>query len=103
MFNNIDINLIEIILLSLEVSLLAVTISCLISMPFAAFLSIKKFPGREIIIVIINALMGLPPVVVGLFLYLLLSAHGSLATYKLLYTPFAMIIAQVIIITPIIP
>jgi len=102
MFNNIDINLIKIILLSLEVSLLAVAISCIISMPFAAFLSIKKFPGREIIIVIINALMGLPPVVVGLFLYLLLSAHGSLATYKLLYTPFAMIIAQVIIITPII-
>jgi len=102
MFNEIDMRLIEIILLSLEVSLLAVIISCIISFPFAAFLSIKKFLGRGIVVIIINALMGLPPVVVGLFLYLLLSAHGSLATYKLLYTPFAMIVAQVIIITPII-
>ena len=71
-------------------------------MPFAAFLVIKKFPGRQFIIVIINTLMGLPPVVVGLLLYLLLSANGSLASYKLLYTPSAMVIAQIIIITPII-
>ena len=97
-----DINYIEIVLLSLEVSLLAVIIACMISMPFAAFLVIKKFPGRQFIIVIINTLMGLPPVVVGLLLYLLLSANGSLASYKLLYTPSAMVIAQIIIITPII-
>jgi len=97
-----DMNYIEIVLLSLEVSLLAVFISCLISMPFAAFLVIKQFPGRQLIIVMINTLMGLPPVVVGLFLYLLLSANGSLSAYKLLYTPSAMVIAQIIIITPII-
>ena len=97
-----DTNYIEIVLLSLEVSLLAVIIACMISMPFAAFLVIKKFPGRQFIIVIINTLMGLPPVVVGLLLYLLLSANGSLASYKLLYTPSAMVIAQIIIITPII-
>ena len=97
-----DTNYIEIVLLSLEVSLLAVIIACMISMPFAAFLVIKKFPGRQFIVVIINTLMGLPPVVVGLFLYLLLSANGSLSSYKLLYTPSAMVIAQIIIITPII-
>ena len=71
-------------------------------MPFAAFLVIKRFPGRQLIVVIINTLMGLPPVVVGLFLYLLLSANGSFSAYKLLYTPTAMVIAQIIIITPII-
>jgi tungstate transport system permease protein len=97
-----DTNYIEIVLLSLEVSLLAVFISCLISMPFAAFLVIKRFPARQLIVVIINTLMGLPPVVVGLFLYLLLSANGSFSVYKLLYTPTAMVIAQIIIITPII-
>jgi tungstate transport system permease protein len=97
-----DMNYIEIVLLSLEVSLLAVFISCMISMPFAAFLVIKQFPGRQLIVVMINTLMGLPPVVVGLFLYLLLSANGSLSAYKLLYTPSAMVIAQIIIITPII-
>ena len=97
-----NMNYIEIVLLSLEVSLLAVFISCMISMPFAAFLVIKQFPGRQLIIVMINTLMGLPPVVVGLFLYLLLSANGSLSAYKLLYTPSAMVIAQIIIITPII-
>ena len=99
---NLDSSFIEIILLSLQVSLMAVIIACLISMPFAAFLSIKKFPGRGLLIVFINALMGLPPVVVGLFLYLLLSAQGPLAAYNLLYSPPAMVIAQVIIITPIV-
>ena len=95
-------NYIEIVLLSLKVSVLAVFISCAISMPLAAFLVIKNFPGRQFMIVVINTLMGLPPVVVGLFLYLLLSANGFLSTYKILYTPSAMIIAQIIIITPII-
>ncbi len=97
-----DTNYIEIVSLSLKVSILAVFISCVISMPFAALMVIKNFPGRQLVIVIINTLMGLPPVVVGLFLYILLSANGSLSTYKILYTPTAMIIAQVIIITPII-
>tara|TARA_B100000686_G_scaffold31244_2_gene32149 strand:- start:25037 stop:25726 length:690 start_codon:yes stop_codon:yes gene_type:complete len=98
----LDSNYIEIIALSLQVSLSAVFISCLISMPLAALLSIKNFSGKSIILIILNAFMALPPVVVGLFLYILLSAKGILSIYELLYTPIAMLIAQVIIVTPII-
>ena len=71
-------------------------------MPLAALLSIKNFSGKSIILIILNAFMALPPVVVGLFLYILLSAKGILSIYELLYTPIAMLIAQVIIVTPII-
>ncbi|MBH44268.1 MAG: ABC transporter permease [Gammaproteobacteria bacterium] len=98
----LDSNYIEIIALSLQVSLSAVFISCLISMPLAALLSIKNFSGKSIILIILNAFMALPPVVVGLFLYILLSAKGILSIYELLYTPIAMLIAQIIIVTPII-
>ena len=101
MLINIDYNVIEIVILSLQVSLFAIFISCIISMPLARFLSSNNFLGKDAIIIIINALMSLPPVVVGLFLYLILSSQGFLSSYKILYTPSAMIIAQIIIITPI--
>ena len=93
---------IDIILLSLKVSLTALIISCAISLPLASYLSIKNFFGKSLIIIILNSFMALPPVVVGLFLYLLLSWQGVLSSYEILYTPTAMIIAQTIIIIPIV-
>ena len=92
----------EIILLSLQTSLGAVIISSFLFMPLAALMVITNYRGKNITIIFVNSLMGLPPVVVGLFLYLILSAQGPLSAYKLLYTPSAMLIAQIIIITPII-
>ena len=91
-----------IVFLSLRVSVLAVVISALIGMPLGAFLAVGRFPGRRVLIVLINALMGLPPVVVGLLVYLMLSRSGPLGVLQLLYTPTAMIIAQVVLVTPII-
>ena len=93
---------INIVLLSFAVTIIAVFISSLLSLPFAAYLSISKFRGKRSIVILVNSLMALPPVVVGLILYLLISANGPLAAYQLLYTPEAMIIAQIIILTPII-
>jgi len=90
----------EIVLLSLQVSLTAVLIACVIGLPLGAALAVFKFPGRTIIVVLLNALMGMPPVVVGLIVYLLLSRAGPLGTLGLLFTPTAMIIAQVCLITP---
>jgi len=92
----------EIVLLSLQVSLAAVLIACVIGLPLGAALAVFKFPGRTIIVVLLNALMGMPPVVVGLIVYLLLSRAGPLGTLGLLFTPTAMIIAQVCLITPIV-
>ncbi len=97
-----DADLIEIIWLSLRVTLSAVLIASLIGMPLGAWLAIRRFRYRRIIIAVLNALMGLPPVVVGLIVYLLLSRSGPLGVLNLLFTPAAMIIAQVIIITPLI-
>ncbi len=91
-----------IVLLSLRVSLSAVISAALFGIPIGAALAIGRFSGRQILIVIFNALMGLPPVVVGLCVYLLLSKSGPLGVLGLLYTPLAMIIAQSILITPII-
>ena len=99
---SLDSSLIEIISLSLFVSLSAVIIACIISFPIGSFLAMKKFYGREIIIIIVNAFMGLPPVVVGLFLYLIFSSAGIFGYYQLLYSPTIMIIAQIVIVTPII-
>ena len=99
---SLDSSLIEIISLSLFVSLSAVIIACIISFPIGSFLAMKKFYGREIINIIVNAFMGLPPVVVGLFLYLIFSSAGIFGYYQLLYSPTIMIIAQIIIVTPII-
>lgn len=97
-----DQNLSEIVMLSLRVTLTAVVISCLIGLPLGAMIGAFRFPGRGIVTVFLNALMGLPPVVVGLVVYLMLSASGPLGVLQLLYTPSAMIIAQTILVTPII-
>ena len=97
-----DADLFEIIGLSLQVTLIAVLISCVIGLPLGAAVGMFRFPGRGMIALLMNALMGLPPVVVGLSVYLLLSASGPLGPLRLLYTPAAMIIAQVILVTPII-
>ena len=98
----LDPQLVEIVALSLRVSLTAVCLAGLIGLPLGAALAITRFPGRRGVIVIMNALMGLPPVVVGLLVYLMLTNHGPLGSFQLLYTPAAMIIAQTILITPII-
>ena len=97
-----DSDLIEIILLSLRVTFSAVLLACAIGLPLGAALAIGRFPGRMAAVTVINALMGLPPVVVGLAVYLLLSRAGPLGVLQLLYTPTAMIIAQTILVTPII-
>ncbi len=97
-----DPDLAEIILLSLEVSLTAVSIACLIGLPIGAAAAVYRFPGRNALILVLNAMMGLPPVVVGLMIYLLLSNAGPLGVLGLLYTPTAMIIAQMVLVTPII-
>jgi tungstate transport system permease protein len=95
-------SLVEIILLSLQVSLGAVLISGLIGLPLGALLAASRFAGRGAVLVLVNALMGLPPVVVGLLVYLMLSNAGPLGVLQLLYTPTAMIIAQTILVTPIV-
>lgn len=97
-----DADLIEIVALSLRVTLTAVAISCVIGLPLGAAVGAFRFPGRTVVTVVLNALMGLPPVVVGLMVYLILSASGPLGPLQLLYTPTAMIIAQTILVTPIV-
>jgi len=97
-----DADLLEIIGLSLHVSLSAVTISCAIGFPLGASVAMFRFPARHAVIVLLNALMGLPPVVVGLLVYLMLSNAGPLGWLQLLYAPTAMIIAQALLITPIV-
>jgi tungstate transport system permease protein len=94
--------LLSIVRLSLIVSLSAVAAAALIGLPLGALIALARFPGRELTIVVLNALMGLPPVVVGLAVYLLLSRSGPLGSWGLLFTPQAMIIAQTILIAPII-
>ena len=97
-----DADLLEIVGLSLGVSITAVALATLIGMPLGAATALYKFPGRKTLSVILNALMGLPPVVVGLIVYLLLSRVGPFGVFGLLFTPSAMIIAQTILIVPII-
>lgn len=97
-----DQTLMEIIGLSIRVSLSAVVFACLIGLPLGAAIGMSRFRGRDASIIILNALMGLPPVVVGLLVYLALSRAGPLGVFGLLYTPAAMIIAQTILITPIV-
>ena len=94
--------LLAIVRLSLWVSLAAVVCSALAGLPLGALIALTRFPGREAAIVVLNALMGLPPVVVGLAVYLLLSRSGPLGSWGLLFTPTAMIVAQTILVTPII-
>ena len=94
--------LFAIVWLSLIVSLSAVFMAALIGIPVGALLALTRFNGREGVIVLVNALMGLPPVVAGLGVYLLLSRSGPLGSLGLLFTPSAMIMAQTILVTPII-
>jgi tungstate transport system permease protein len=94
--------LFAVVRLSLIVSLSAVLFAALIAIPFGALVALTRFPGREAVIVVLNALMGMPPVVIGLCVFLLLSRSGPLGTYGLLFTPQAMIVAQVILVAPII-
>jgi tungstate transport system permease protein len=97
-----DSELAEIVLLSLQISLSAVALAALVGMPLGAAVALFRFPGRGALVVVLNALMGLPPVVVGLFVYLMLSRAGPLGELGLLFTPTAMVIAQSILVTPII-
>jgi tungstate transport system permease protein len=91
----------RIVALSLQVSLLAVALAALIGLPLGALLAVARFPGRRAIVVALNALMGLPPVVAGLLIYLALSRSGPLGSLGLLFTPAAMVIAQTVLIAPI--
>ncbi len=102
LLTGLDSKLVEIVLLSLRVSLSAVAISALLGLPVGAAIAVGRFPGRQTVIVLLNALMGLPPVVVGLLVYLLLSRAGPLGPLGILFTPSAMVIAQSILILPII-
>jgi tungstate transport system permease protein len=98
----LDLRLWEIVGLSLAVSLSAVALATAIGLPLGAAIAVGRFPGRQPVIVVLNALMGLPPVVVGLFIYLLLSRAGPLGPLGLLFTPQAMVIAQTVLVLPII-
>ncbi len=99
---SLDPDLAEIVTLSLSVSLVAVFSAIVIGMPLGAALAVFRFPGRRVVTVGLSSLMGLPPVVVGLIIYMLLSRSGPLGVLGLLFTPTAMIIAQVILVVPII-
>ncbi len=98
----LDSKLVEIVLLSLRVSLSAVAIAALLGLPLGAAIAVGRFRGRQAVIVVLNALMGLPPVVVGLLVYLLLSRAGPLGALGILFTPSAMVFAQSILILPIV-
>ena len=102
MIATLNADLMEIVLLSLQVSLGAVAIASIIALPLGALIALQPFRGRRAVVILLNALMGLPPVVVGLVVYLLLSRAGPLGSMGLLFTPTAMVIAQSIIVLPII-
>jgi tungstate transport system permease protein len=97
-----DPTLVGIVSLSLSISLTAVLFASILGLPLGAALAVARFPGRNATVVVVNALMGLPPVVAGLFVYVLLSRSGPLGSLGLLFTPTAMVIAQVVLVTPII-
>ena len=99
---NGDAALFAIVQLSVAVSLSAAALAACVGMPLGAMLALTRFPGRAALVILLNALMGLPPVVVGLAVYLLLSRSGPLGAMGILFTPTAMIIAQTILIVPII-
>jgi tungstate transport system permease protein len=98
----LDLRLWEIVGLSLVVSLSAVALATLLGLPLGAAIAVGRFRGRQAVVVVLNALMGLPPVVVGLFIYLLLSRAGPLGEFGLLFSPQAMVIAQTVLVLPII-
>ena len=97
-----DAELLEIALRSLRITLTALVLACVIALPLAALLAVRRFRFRRTVIAVMNALMGLPPVVVGLIVYVLLSRSGPFGVFGLLFTPTAMVIAQMIIIVPLI-
>lgn len=97
-----DADLVEIVMLSLRVSISAVVLATLVGLPAGACLALLRFPGRRFLVVLVNALMGLPPVVVGLTVYLLLSRSGPLGFWGLLFSPSAMVIAQCVLVIPIV-
>ena len=99
---SMDAQLAQIVWLSVRVSVVAVAIAALVALPLGALLAISRFAGREALVAVLNALMGLPPVVVGLLIYLMLSRAGPLGDFGLLFTPTAMIIAQAVLIIPIV-
>jgi tungstate transport system permease protein len=98
----LDLHLVEVVALSLAVSMSAVLLATLLGLPLGAAIAVGRFRGRRTLIVLLNALMGLPPVVVGLLVYLLLSRAGPLGDLGLLFTPSAMVIAQTVLVLPII-
>ena len=98
----LDADLVEIVLLSLQVTLTALFFATVVGLPLGAVIGVFRFPGRAVVTAFFNALMGLPPVVAGLLIYLLLSRAGPLGQYGILYTPTAMVIAQSILVIPII-
>ncbi len=97
-----DADLVGIVWLSLEVSLTAVALAALVGLPLGATVAVYRFPGRRAVTVLLNALMGLPPVVVGLVVYLMLSRAGPMGFLGLLFTPAAMVIAQWVLVTPLV-
>ena len=97
-----DYELVQIVLLSLRISLSAVVLATAIGLPLGAVVALTRFRGRAGVVAVLNGLMGLPPVVVGLVVYLALSRAGPLGVLQLLYTPTAMIIAQTVLVTPIV-
>ena len=97
-----DPGLLAIVRLSLAVSLSAVACAALVGIPLGALIALTRFPGRGAVIVTVNAMMGLPPVMVGLALYLALSRSGPLGSWGLLFTPLAMVAAQTVLVLPII-
>lgn len=99
---SLDADLAEIALRSLRITLSALVLACLIAFPLAALLAVRRFRMRRLVIAVLNALMGLPPVVVGLIVYVILSRSGPLGALGILFTPTAMIIAQMIVIVPLI-
>src|SRR5690349_11446817 len=102
LIGHLDAHLVQIVTLSLRVSLTATLIAACIGLPLGAAVAVERFAGRAAVVATLNALMGLPPVVVGLLVYLLLSRAGPLGAFGLLFTPTAMVIAQAILIVPII-
>ena len=97
-----DAEIVQVTILSLQDSMIALALSALIGIPAGAASALKKFPGKKLLLNIVYTLMGLPPVLAGLFVYLLLTYRGPLGQYELLFSPAAMVIAQVLLATPII-
>jgi tungstate transport system permease protein len=102
LLETLDTDLISIVFVSLQVSITALVIGCLIGMPLGALIAIKKFPGRQGVIVLLNSLMGVPTVIVGVVIYLLLSRTGPLGDLQWLFTAKGMMLAQTVLTTPLI-